>query len=120
MGRYLLWQVPGWLVSAALLALIVVATGLSWWIGLAVLGALVARDIALYPIMRTTFQTPAATRPVGARGITVEPLRPDGMVRVRGELWRARTVEHAIPADQEIIVTGAHGLTLFVARPPAW
>jgi membrane-bound serine protease (ClpP class) len=114
--RYLLWQVPGWVLAAALLGVIVVATRLAVWIALIVLGLLIARDVALYPVMRVTFRPPLPTRPVGARAITVEPLRPDGMVRVRGELWHARTIQKEIPAGQEVVVTGAEGLMLLVVQ----
>lgn len=95
--RYLLWQIPGWLLTGVMLVAIVAVTGLSWWIVPAVLVLFVARDVALYPAMRAVFRPASPTRPIGARGIAVADLRPTGMVRVQGELWRARsdTAGHA-------------------------
>ena len=52
---------------------------------------------------------------VGARGESIERLAPRGQVRVRGELWQARS-EVEIEAGREIEVTGAERLTLRV-RP---
>lgn len=56
---------------------------------------------------------------IGATGRVVEPLRPVGRVRVRGEVWQARS--HAeIEAGARIRVTGRDRLTLDVDRqdPP--
>jgi membrane-bound ClpP family serine protease len=115
--RYLLWQVPAWVLAGVVLTAVAFGFGLSWWIVAAGIAVLVARDLALYPAMRATFRPPAPTHPVGARGVTVEPLHPEGIVRVQGELWRARTVAGAIPEQHEVIVTDARGLTLLV-KPP--
>jgi membrane protein implicated in regulation of membrane protease activity len=43
--------------------------------------------------------------------------RPDGYVRVQGELWRARCEQGARPGEH-VRVTGRDGLLLTVAREP--
>ena len=52
---------------------------------------------------------------VGAVGETVAPIGPDrpGQVRVRGEIWRARS-EEAIASGSRVVVAGLDGLTLTV------
>lgn len=50
---------------------------------------------------------------IGATGRVVEPLRPIGRVRVRGEVWRARGDEE-LEAGARIRVTARDRLTLDV------
>ena len=50
---------------------------------------------------------------VGAVGTTVEPLDPEGHVRVQGELWQARASE-AVPAGTKVRVVALDELTLEV------
>ena len=50
---------------------------------------------------------------LGERGEVVEALDPDGRVRVRGELWAARSSEPAI-AGRRVRITAVDGLTLEV------
>lgn len=50
---------------------------------------------------------------IGATGRVVEPLRPIGRVRVRGEVWRARSDE-VIGQGDRIRVTARDRLTLLV------
>ena len=50
---------------------------------------------------------------VGERAEVVEALAPTGRVRVRGELWAARSAEPAI-AGQRVRITSVDGLTLEV------
>ena len=52
---------------------------------------------------------------IGATGRVVEPLRPEGRVRVRGEVWQARSHDH-IEAGARIRVRERHRLVLEVER----
>jgi membrane-bound ClpP family serine protease len=58
------------------------------------------------------------TSMVGATGQAVGNLSPDGMVKIRGELWRAISEEGDILPDEDIIVTGEKGLKLLVRKAP--
>ncbi|HKG36155.1 MAG TPA: NfeD family protein [Solirubrobacterales bacterium] len=49
----------------------------------------------------------------GERGIVGEPCDPDGTVRVRGEIWKARCSEPA-ERGEPVEVAGVDGLTLIV------
>jgi membrane-bound ClpP family serine protease len=53
---------------------------------------------------------------VGAWGKTAGALAGEGMVRIRGELWKARSAGGDIPAGESVEVVGEEGLTLVVRR----
>lgn len=53
---------------------------------------------------------------VGETGVVVSPLTPEGMIKVRGEIWRARSQGGDLPKDQAVEIVAAEGLTLIV-RP---
>jgi membrane-bound ClpP family serine protease len=50
---------------------------------------------------------------VGAEGVALGALEPDGQVRVGGEIWRARS-EAPVPAGCRVRVTAVEALTLVV------
>ena len=56
------------------------------------------------------------TAMTGSRGRVVKPLTPEGLVRIRGELWQARALQESIDTDEEITVVGQDGLKLIVNR----
>ena len=55
---------------------------------------------------------------VGAVGTTVEPLDPEGHIRVQGELWQARASEE-VPAGTKVRVVAVDELTLEVETAEA-
>lgn len=57
---------------------------------------------------------------VGARGKTVSDLAPDGVVRIKGELWDSKADGRKINAGVWVTVVGQEGLKLIVRRekPP--
>lgn len=52
---------------------------------------------------------------IGATGTVVTPCRPDGQVRLRGELWDARCAEGA-DRGEEVVVTAQERLRLVVTH----
>lgn len=50
---------------------------------------------------------------VGKRGVAMGDLRPEGQVRVSGEIWKARCVG-GCDAGAEVVVSDVDGLTLLV------
>jgi membrane-bound serine protease (ClpP class) len=54
---------------------------------------------------------------IGARGEAVTACRPEGHVRVQGELWQARC-EGGVDVGEPIRVVGRENLTLFVEPAP--
>ena len=53
---------------------------------------------------------------VGTVGKATGNLTPEGMVKIRGELWGAVSEEGNIAAGEGIIVTGENGLKLLVRK----
>ncbi len=115
LGRYLIWQLPGWLVMALALGLVVRALELPGWVVAAGTAVLIARDLLLFPAMRVVFRPARPTQPLGARAQVVQPLAPAGYVRIGGELWQA-TTRHGrrVEAGHAVLVREARGLTLIV------
>jgi membrane protein implicated in regulation of membrane protease activity len=52
---------------------------------------------------------------IGQRATVVSACRPDGQVRVAGEIWHARCADGADP-DDTVVVTARDRLTLVVER----
>ncbi len=53
---------------------------------------------------------------LGSRGKAVSPLTPDGFVRIKGELWEAKSDSGRIGVGEEAVVTGQDGLKLVVRK----
>jgi len=116
-----MFEIPGWVVAAAVLALLVHEEQLparTAWILLAVF---VAKDFALYPVLRVGYQPSApdgTASLVGALGTARERLDPEGWVRVGAELWRAELAHGQAPleAGAAVRVVAVDALTLQVER----
>ena len=53
---------------------------------------------------------------VGAVGKVASQMAPEGLVRIRGELWGATSDEGSIEAGEDVVVVSEHGLKLFVRK----
>ena len=53
---------------------------------------------------------------IGTQGRVAQPLTPVGAIIVRGERWRAKSVDDNIEVDEDVEIVGMHGLTLEVKR----
>jgi len=51
---------------------------------------------------------------IGCQGEVVSPLAPEGVVRIKGELWRARSAGEEIKEGSEVIVVSQDRLKLMV------
>jgi membrane protein implicated in regulation of membrane protease activity len=119
--RYLLFQIPGWCMAALVLLLLGHYRMISFLGALICFGAWMLKDLLLYPWLRSAYEVSThigSKTLIGYKGVAESPLAPEGLIRVRGELWRAV----AIPRDV-VIQTGiaveiidANGMTVFV-RP---
>ena len=56
------------------------------------------------------------TAMLGSEGRVVSPLIPEGMVRIRGELWKAKSLSGRIDSGEKIAVIGQDGLKLTVRK----
>lgn len=114
-GPYFVAQLPGWVFAA------IVLWALEHWgvlpaayaAGLLLLW--IVKDVLLFPVMRRFYEPePAGKRLIGESGTAVTAVAPDGIVRVHGVLWKARS-EQAIPAGVMVRIRDVDGLTLVVA-----
>lgn len=117
--RYALFQLPDLAMLGLVLVLLRQLTGLSSLALLLVVLAWLVKDVALFPFVWRAYAddvTGFSFSPVGRRGVVVSRLAPTGMVRVRGELWRASTVTDAAPLEvgADVRVLEAQGLALTV------
>lgn len=117
--KYLLVQIPGWILAAAGLALLRQWVDFPLWAALGILLLWVVKDVVLYPFVRRAYESNSKTGAellIGAEGIATEQLAPSGYIRVGRELWRAeamRTDEPIAPGSR-VRVRGVRGLTLLI------
>ena|SRR5215218_10659900 len=103
------------LIAAIVLAILVVPA--PWGIVVVAAGALLELGEAWFWWRRSRRRRPAVgvESLVGMRATAVTPCRPDGRVRIAGELWQARCIDGADQGDS-VEVVAVDGLTLFVRR----
>lgn len=126
LGRYLLFQLPGW-VLALVVTWILLDTGwIEPWMAGVLVGLNVVVDLVLYPRVRRAYEPDGPSQPprlLGARAVALEPLVPgaEGWVRVGPERWRGRLApgSAAVPGGARLEVREVRALTLVVAPASA-
>ncbi len=115
--RYLLFQIPGWVVAAAVLTFLWEVELLSGRVAGLLWIAWLVKDAVTYPLVRSSYEASAhrhgPAKLVGAQATVTRALEPDGYVRVRGELWRAHAAE-PVPVGTVVEVVGARRWVLVV------
>ncbi len=53
---------------------------------------------------------------LGSEGKVVSPLVPEGMVRIKGELWMAESASGKMDTGEDVTVVGQDGLKLIVRK----
>jgi membrane-bound serine protease (ClpP class) len=56
---------------------------------------------------------------IGSRGKVVSPLAPKGVIRIKGELWEAKSAGRRISTGEVVTVVGQDGLRLIVRKSNA-
>jgi membrane protein implicated in regulation of membrane protease activity len=116
--RYTAFQIPGWMLAAAIGWLLNQRFNIPWWLATCFLVAWVIKDYALYPFLRFSYEIndrKQIDRLIGAKGKAVNTLAPNGYVRVRGELWRAINEEtDQLKAGSLVSVVSVKGMTVIV------
>jgi membrane protein implicated in regulation of membrane protease activity len=116
--KYLLFQIPGWLVAAIILLLAVHWHWFTAPLAVAAFAVWVLKDLLFYPLLHRAYEPgrTGAARLVGERGVVEGDLTPGGYVRVRGELWRAAAFpeNQAIASGTEVEIIGAERMELTV------
>ena len=86
---------------------------------IAMMAALAAFAVTTYLLgSRALRRKPVVGLPdmVGSMGRVVSPLDPEGLVRIKGELWESKSVGRRINTGEEVTVVGQEGLKLIVRR----
>ncbi len=121
--RYVLLQVPGWLVAIVVLYWLHGSFGLPFHWAAGIYAAYVVKDFLLYPFLRRAYEEGAHSGTaslVGETGIVTQAIDPAGYIRVRGELWQARTPDaRRIPKGASVRVKSAAGMVLMVEKESA-
>jgi len=117
--RYLLFQIPGWILAVIVLFGLYHSQLLQGWLAVFCFLAWLVKDLILYPLTRKAYETKhkeGSQALIGLRGVSEGDLIPDGYVRVRGELWRAVADPPGgkINAGSKVEVIAAEGMRLFV------
>jgi membrane protein implicated in regulation of membrane protease activity len=119
--RYLLFQIPGWCMAALVLLLLGHYRMISFSGAVICFAAWMLKDWVLYPWLRSAYEVSTRTGSktlIGHKGVAESHLAPEGLIRVRGELWRAVAIPRDLPIQTGIAVEiiDADGMTVFV-RP---
>ncbi|MGI9589986.1 MAG: NfeD family protein [Myxococcota bacterium] len=118
--RYLLLELPGWVVAATAVWALVEYAGLDARFGAGLVTLWVAKDFVLFPWLRQAYEPgdphPSATLAGRSARVTTR-LDPGGYVQLGSERWRAELVAGAAAeAGEEVVVLEVEGLTLKVER----
>lgn len=102
-------------ILTSLFVLSIYGYDLKWFmIMLAFLSATVI-ELCFYGAFRKRTQT-ASQALIGATVVVSEALNPSGWVKVRGELWKAESIDNLIPEGAKGIVVDARGAVLIVRK----
>ena len=82
-------------------------------VGVAVWGGISCRLVKRALEKKSMVGLPAM---VGTRGRVIKPLAPKGLVKIKNELWEAKSAGHKIDIGEEVIVVEQNGLKLSVRR----
>jgi membrane protein implicated in regulation of membrane protease activity len=117
--KYILLQIPGWVLMALFLIGLLNWIALPLWAAGVLFVVWVVKDFILYPFVRTAYESNIKTgseQLIGAQGIAHERLAPHGYIQVHGELWQAMAEpkDKPIASGTLVCVRAAQGLTLIV------
>jgi membrane protein implicated in regulation of membrane protease activity len=101
-GRYLL---PNFSINIPLLALIAIMAACLGW-------SVFGYRKGSHALRRKLLDN--QTSMIGSSCVVTKDLLPNGMVRISGELWQARSAESHITSGTQVVVVGQDGLRLIV------
>jgi len=118
-GRYALFQLPGWLAVGVAAWFGPDWVGLPDWTGALAFAAWVVKDVVLFPFLRIGYEDhdPGDARGlVGAVAVATEPIAREGFVRAGSELWRAELAPGSpgVAAGSRVRVRAVEGMRLIV------
>ena len=123
LGRYLRFQVPGWILALVVASVLHQSADVPLWAAAVLVLLWIAKDLVLYPWLRSSYEVDTRSpveRLIGKRGTATQALAPAGYVRLHGELWYAEAADADDPISpgSTVEVIKARGLTLTVEEVP--
>ncbi|WP_146164737.1 NfeD family protein [Desulfonatronum sp. SC1] len=121
--RYALFQVPGIILVGVVLWVLHALLGVSTRIAWTLLLLWLAKDALMFFFVWPAYQGSEGDgwySLIGLRGEVRRPLRPEGYIRIRGVLWKAKAEDETaeiLPGTQ-VDVVGRDGIQLIVRTRP--
>ncbi len=118
--RYCLFQIPGVVIAAALAWAAAHWFSVPIWAGILAVAIWIAKDVALYPILKAAYEAGGPSGPesmIGSVGTVTEGLNPSGFIRIGPELWCAKSAA-PLAEGQLVRVIGCAGMTMLVEPSP--
>lgn len=121
--RYALFQIPGIILVVVVLWVLHALLGISARTAGTLLLLWLAKDALMFFFVWPAYQGSEGDgwySLIGMRGEVRRPLRPDGYIRIRGVLWKARAEDDTaeIPPGTQVDVVGRDGIQLIVRPRP--
>lgn len=124
LAKYWAMQLPEMVILVVVLLAARHYFGWPDWVVWAIVAAWVAKDASLYPFVWRAYDPHYPTvlpyPGQGAKGVAVERIDPNGLVRIGGEIWYAELVPgaRAIEKGEPVRVNARYDLTLQVEPEP--
>ncbi len=106
-------------VALVLVVLWFFKISLPLWVAIVLALLLGAFAFITYKLIIPSFHARQVTGPEGMLGYVgevMEPLTPEGMVKIEGEYWKARSVDGDVAEGESVEILGLDKLTLEVKR----
>ena len=105
-------------IGIALLLILHFLIDMDWWAYALIVLVLIAIILIKFYIFYPHFKRPATGMEgmIGLRGRTLETLNPSGRVKIRGEIWTAKSLDGKILEGKEVEIVDAEGLELLVRK----
>lgn len=119
--KYALFQLPELLLFVTALLIAGRFFAIPPWFFWGFIVFLVAKDVVIFPFVWRAYDGRDAQRMhqlIGQTGVVIEPLKPHGVVRVNGELWKAEVSGKGalLDKDESIRVEAVKGYCLLVEK----
>lgn len=117
MKTYILLELGELLLIVVVLIVVSRFIHIPLWLAIAITAGKFLKFIIVCPFVRRSLRQPILSgieSLIGARGLAIRDLDPEGYVTVQGELWKAVVNSAKIPAGVEIEVCGLDETKLVV------
>ena len=117
-GAFILITLDEIAIGIVLIVLIHYFTSFGWWLIGTIIVVLFILIASKFYIFYPQFRKPRIGREgmIGESGRVIKELNPEGQVKIKGVLWKARAIENEIFKGEKIEVVNMKGLKLMVRQ----